>query len=86
MLQLATAMAKLPPAQLNLGICYINGQGVPEDRIAAHMWLDLASSRFGASDKERRDAAVTYRDQISEQMSSAEIAEAQKLAQEWHPN
>jgi TPR repeat protein len=65
-------------AQYNLGIMYSVGQGVPQDYVRAHMWFNLAAApgyRFAAAEK----------DSIASQMTSAQIAEAQKLAREWRP-
>ena len=65
-------------AQFNLGAMYANGQGVPQDYILAHMWLSLAASK-----NEKR--AADLRDIIAAKMTSAQVAEAQKLAREWKP-
>ncbi len=32
--------------QYNLGVMYKNGQGVPQDHVQAHMWYNLAASRY----------------------------------------
>jgi len=32
-------------AQLNLGVMYLHGQGVPRDFILAHMWLNLGGAQ-----------------------------------------
>ncbi|MBM3566043.1 MAG: sel1 repeat family protein, partial [Alphaproteobacteria bacterium] len=72
-------------AQNNLGVMYDRGQGVPQDDVQAHKWYNLASSRFPASEKERRDKAVKNRDIMAAKMTPAQIAEAQKLAREWKP-
>jgi uncharacterized protein len=57
---------------------YDNGDGVPQDDVAAHMWFNLAaSSGFGE--------AVKNRDMVGRRMTPAQIAEAQKLAREWKP-
>ena len=70
-------------AQNNLGVMYGLGQGVPQDYVQAHMWLDLAVSRLPPGID--RDTAVKGRDWVAAQMTPAEIAEAQKLAREWRP-
>ena len=72
-----------PPAQLFLGIMYDNGRGVPQDYVLAHMWLNLAASRLAAP--EVGALAVKNRDLVARKMSSAQIAEAQKMAREWTP-
>ena len=65
-------------SQFNLGRLYANGQGVPQDYVQAHMWLNLAAGNG-------YEAATGYRDDLARQMTPAQIAEAQKLAREWKP-
>ena len=72
-------------AQFNLGLMYAKGRGVPQDYAAAHKWLNLAASRFPASGWNQRDSAVKAREAIATLMTSAQIAEAQRLAREWKP-
>ena len=62
---------------------YGKGLGVPQDYVQAHMWNNLAASRF--SPGERRDKAVKNRDIYAKKMTPAQITEAQKLAREWKP-
>ena len=72
---------------------YVDGAGVPQDYVQAHMWLNLAASRalqqsslgslpisVGVTD---RDMAVKNRDIVAEKMTPAQISEAQRLAREW---
>ena len=70
-------------AQSNLAFMYRDGEGVPQDYVKAHMWFNLASA--GAPATSRSDY-VEYRDELARRMTSAQIAEAQKLAREWKPN
>jgi uncharacterized protein len=70
-------------AQNNLGLLHFNGEGVLQNYIQAHMWLGLAAAN--ALDKEGRDLAVRNRELAASKMTPAEIAEAQKLADEWKP-
>ena len=72
-------------AQTSLGFMYANGGGVPQDYILAHMWLNLAASRFPASEGEKRDMCVRNRDRVASLMTPYQIAEAQRLAREWKP-
>ena len=65
------------PAQADLGVLYWNGQGVPQDVVLAYMWLSLAAAH--------EPNAVEERDLAASQMTSNEIAEAQRLAREWKP-
>ncbi len=64
------------PAQFTLATLYANGRGVPRDPVLAHMWFTLA-----ASGGHRAAAAnlVLYQ----EMMTDLQIADAQKLAQQW---
>ena len=69
-------------AQYKLGAVYAEGEGVPQDYVQAHKWLNLAASRASAEeDKDYRDA----RDSVAEKMTPAQIAEAERLAREWKP-
>ena len=62
---------------------YSNGQGVPQDYAQAHMWFNLAASKYPPG--EDRDKAVKGRDIVAAKMTPAQISEAQKLAREWRP-
>jgi TPR repeat protein len=72
-------------AQYNLGLAYARGEGVTQNIVEAHKWFNLAAARFPASDAARRTAAVKNRDTVANEMSSAQLAEAQKRAREWKP-
>ena len=66
------------PALYNLGVLYARGE--QSNYVEAHMWSNLAASRAtGASQREYAEA----RDALARQMTSAQIAEAQRLAREW---
>ena len=69
-------------AQYNLGLKYANGRGVPQDYVEAHKWLNLAAAQ---SDSDNQEELVEARDSLAEQMTPAQIAEAQRLAREWKP-
>ncbi len=62
-------------AQTNIGVMYYIGQGVVQDYVRAHMWLNLAAVSGDAG-------AVKNRDIVAAKMSSQQILEAQKLARE----
>jgi hypothetical protein len=67
--------------QIFLGFLYAEGHGVPQDYVQAHKWFNIASAN-GNKD------AIKNRDTVAQQMTSAQIAEAHKLATEWmnqHP-
>jgi TPR repeat protein len=63
-------------ALYNIGLAYSTGQGVSVDFVAAHKWFNLAATR-GVEE------AKSWRAQISREMNSSQIAEAQRLAREW---
>ncbi len=66
-------------AQSQLGVMYGNGRGVPQDYVQAHLWFNL-SAAHGNDDTAREN-----RELVAEKMTSAQIAEAEKLAREWKP-
>lgn len=57
-----------------LGLIYSTGDSV--DLVQAHMWFNLAAARGSESAKDCRR-------ELSDMMSSSEIAAAQKMAREW---
>src|SRR5262245_33442711 len=71
-------------AQYNLGLAYARGEGVTQNAVEAHMWFNLAAARFPTNDARNR-AAVKNRDTVAGEMSSDQLAEAQKRAREWKP-
>ena len=72
-------------AQSNLGSMYYSGEGVPQDYVQAYMWVAVAASRFPPSSKQDRDEAVQHRDIVASHMTRRQLAEAQRLAQDWRP-
>ena len=54
---------------------YYEGAGVPKDVVTAYMWFNLAAAKG-------LDIAKTNRDDIERQMTSQQIADAQKLGRE----
>ncbi len=66
-------------AQYNLGLAYMEGKGVPEDYVRAHMWFNLVAAQ------DNRAMAKLLRDSVAKFMTPAQIAKAQKLAREWRP-
>lgn len=76
------AMASMAPAQpgpesfFELGILYSTGREVAADLVAAHKWFNLA---FANGYRE----AAAYRAEVAQEMSAAEIAEAQRAAREY---
>ena len=55
--------------------------GVPQDNVEAHMWLNLAASRLTGVEHEQ---AVATRDGVAARMTPADLREAQRRAREWH--
>lgn len=70
------ALVAAPDALFELGMLYATGRDVAADMVVAHKWFNLAASRGNQS-------ALTHRIEISQEMSTEQIAEAQKLAREW---
>jgi uncharacterized protein len=81
--------------QYNLALLYASGRGVPQDNIQAYMWFTLAArlgdvrsptpqgvSTFGASS----ETSIEQRNKLAAHMTGAEIAKAEKLAQDWAPH
>ena len=62
-------------AQYNLGFMYANGEGGPTNLVKAYMWFSLAKAQ--GDETAAGDLKV-----IKEEMSHAQIDEAQKLAAE----
>ncbi|MGE3303073.1 MAG: SEL1-like repeat protein [Hyphomonadaceae bacterium] len=59
-----------------LGLVYSTGQGGAVDYVEAHKWFNLAAVRGS-------EAAKACRKELADQMTSADIAQAQKAAREW---
>jgi hypothetical protein len=62
---------------------YVEGQGVSQDYVQAHMWLNLAASQLPALGKDQRNTTVDSRDRVASKMTPPQIAEAEELAFEW---
>ena len=59
-----------------MGMMYATGRSVETDLVAAHTWFNLAAAQG-------HDRAAGFRHEVSQEMSSDEIAEAQRAAREW---
>jgi len=60
-----------------LGLLYSTGQGgAPLDYVSAHMLFNLAAMRGSVE-------AKVYRKELSQEMASDDVAEAQRQAREW---
>jgi uncharacterized protein len=65
--------------QVNLGVMYAKGDGVPKDLVIACMWGNLAAAQGDGDAENAREA-------LGKIMTSAQIAEGQRLSREWKPN
>ena len=62
---------------LAMGIAYSTGQGgAPLDYVSAHMLFNLAAMRGSVE-------AKVYRKELSQEMASEDVAEAQRQARQW---
>ena len=64
------------PAQNRLGSMYEHGRGVTRDYVQAHAWYSLGASNGDHQGRKNRD-------EIAEEMTAAQLTEAQALAEEW---
>jgi hypothetical protein len=60
-------------AQSALGYMYDTGEGVPQNYVLAYMWYNLAGPSF--------EDAIKYRNNVAAKMTSAQIAEGQKMSE-----
>lgn len=79
----AAAMQGHPLARVSLGIMSMNGEGMQQDFLQAHMWFDLAASC--EANPKHRAYVIDMRTAAAQKMTPAQIAEVQKLAREWKP-
>lgn len=75
-LDVTSAEARTGDDLYKLGLDYSTGRGVAIDLIQAHKWFNLAALR-GCGE------AKAHRQELADQMTSAQIASAQKAAREW---
>ncbi len=74
------AHQNVPEAQFCLGVFFDEGRGIPVDFVQAHAWHQVAASQSFTPDV--RDKAVVELDLVSAKMTTEQIADASKLAQE----
>lgn len=65
-------------AQRRLGFMYERGDGVEKNYVQAYMWYILGTTGGADRGSARKDA-------LAKQMTTEQIAEAEKLAKEWRP-
>lgn len=63
-------------ALYELGLMYCTGRDVEQDMVEAHKWFNLAAVRGN-------DAAKWYRQELSREMTRAQISAAQRRARQW---
>lgn len=66
-------------AQGVFGVLYMKGHGVPRDNVRAYMWFNLAALHLTGRPQE---ASAELRNRVSRMMTTTQIAEAQRLAQQ----
>jgi tetratricopeptide (TPR) repeat protein len=62
-------------AQVNLGLCYANGQGVKKDYAEAYVWYNLAA--------DTNEKAATARDALRTNMSPQQLREGERRYREF---
>jgi len=63
-------------AQFKLGSLYSRGQGLPEDYVKAYKWYTIAATS-------RHAKAAENRNKVGKNMTPSQIAEAQRLLQDF---
>lgn len=76
--EMASMAERQPNAEnlFELGILFATGREVEPDLIAAHKWFNLAAMRGNPE-------AAHHRQEIALEMSTTQVAEAQRAAREW---
>ncbi len=72
--------------QFNLGMCYYYGTGVEVDKIVGHKWFKISLSKLSCPSWESELDKETNKDMVDvlvKEMSSEDMAKAEKLADEW---
>ena len=72
-------------AQFNLGLMYEYGEGILQNLGYAHKWFNLAASLASSQERELREKAVKARDRVASQLTTGDLAIAQRLARDWQP-
>jgi TPR repeat protein len=71
-------------AQFSLGFEYYDGRKVAKDNVAALMWMILASRGSGGGGQSESQEIIThFRRKLSGEMTSQQIAEAERRARAW---
>ena len=73
-------------AQFSLGFEHYEGRKAAKDNVAALMWMILASRGVGGGgQRESQEVIAHFRQKVSGEMTSQQIAEAERRAREWKP-
>ncbi len=67
-------------AQLNLGVIYLNGDGIRADSVLACAWFEIVAA---STDPSWREQGAAERDIVVHKMTATEIAEANALSSAW---
>ncbi len=67
-------------AQYQLGLMLYKGTGCVKDLIQAHMWLNLAATKYKGEVLEMTERLL---ESTEDKMTSEQIGTAQKLTKEW---
>ena len=70
-------------AQVLLGTTYADGQDIPQDKVQTLMWLNLGIAHMPPGTQ--REGVMKMRDMLVAKMAPTQIAHAQELARNWHP-
>ena len=62
---------------------YVEGKGVPQDKVQAYIWFGLAAQNFSPG-KDRQDA-LACQERCGRGMKPFEVDEAEKRVVEWRP-
>ena len=62
--------------QYNLGLMYVNGQGVTQDYVQAHKWINITNANGHVNAKK-------FKERLEIRMTPKQIEEAKKLANKW---
>ena len=71
----------LPIAQYDLGMMYVNGNGVARDYVQAYMWMTLATVR--TTDETEKTIFLLNTAGVYARLTKAQVAEAEQLHRQW---
>ena len=66
-------------AQYNLGLIYVNGQGVTQDYVQAHKWINITNENGHVNAKK-------FKERLEIRMTPKQIEEGKNLASDWLEN